>query len=66
MSKIEAIEDQIKRLTAGELAAFREWFSKFDAEMWDQQFEADAKSGKLGRMAERALGDHTAGRSTKL
>ena len=26
---------------------FRDWFARFDAELWDQQIEADAKSGKV-------------------
>lgn len=38
----------------------------FDAEVWDRQFEADLKAGKLDALAERALQGHAAGRSTKL
>lgn len=49
-----------------ELAEFREWFARFDAEVWDRQFESDVKAGKLDSLAERALRDHAAGRSTKL
>ena len=37
-----------------------------DAEAWDRQIEADAQNGKLARLAERALRDYEAGRSTKL
>ena len=66
MSNVENIEDRIKELSPEELTAFREWFIKFDAEAWDRQFEADAKAGKLDSLAERALRDHAAGRSTKL
>ena len=35
-------------------------------EAWDRQFEADVKAGKLDTLAERALRDHRAGRSTRL
>jgi len=56
----------VKELSPEELAAFREWFVKFDAELWDRQFEADVTAGKLDAMAERALRDHAAGRSAKL
>jgi hypothetical protein len=63
---VENIEDRVKELSGEELAAFREWFTGFDAEAWDRQFEADAKAGKLDRLAERALHDQAAGRSTKL
>ena len=66
MGKVESIESQINKLSPEELAAFRDWFTKFDAEAWDRQFEADAKAGKLDSLAERALRDHAAGRSTKV
>ena len=66
MSRVEQIEGQIQQLTAEELASLREWFAEFDAESWDRQMDADARSGKLDRLAEAALRDHAGGRSTKL
>ena len=66
MGKVESIESQIQGLSAEELALLREWFAEFDAKAWDRQFEADVKAGKLDALAERALRDHLAGRSTKL
>ncbi len=66
MGKVEIIEGQIKELSHEELAKFREWFARFDAEVWDRQFEADVKAGKLDALAENALRDHVAGRSTKV
>ena len=66
MSRVEKIEGEIQFLTPQELAAFREWFAAFDAEAWDRQFEADVSAGKLDAMAERALAEHEAGRSTEL
>jgi hypothetical protein len=66
MSKIEQIEGAVKELSAEELSAFRAWFSKFDADAWDRQFEADVKSGKLDAFADRSLLEHSAGRSTEL
>ncbi len=66
MGKVENIENQIQELSPEELATLREWFAKYDAEVWDRQFEADVKAGKLDVLAERALRDHLAGRSTKL
>jgi len=38
----------------------------FDAEAWYRQMEVDAHEDKLDRLAEAALRDHAAGRSTKL
>jgi hypothetical protein len=66
MNKVQEIEGQVVRLSAQELTEFREWFTRFDAEAWDRQFEADAKSGKLDRLAELAQRDHAAGKSTKV
>ncbi len=66
MTKIEIIERQIKELSREELAQFRAWFAEFDGELWDRQFEADVKAGKLDALAEQALRDHLAGQSTKL
>jgi hypothetical protein len=65
MSKVKDLKKQIQELSPEELAAFREWFTKFDAHAWDQEVDADVKGGKLDALAERALRDHNAGRSTK-
>ncbi len=66
MTKLESIENQIKGLTPDDLERLRDWFAELDGELWDRQFEADVKAGKLDALAERALRDHAAGRSTKL
>jgi hypothetical protein len=66
MSKVEQIENQIRQLTAAELNDLREWFIALDADAWDAQIEADARSGKLDRLAEAALRDHAAGKSSEL
>jgi hypothetical protein len=66
MGKVKDIENQVKELSSEELAAFREWFAQFDAEAWDRQLETDVKAGKLDSLAERALRDHSAGRSKPL
>jgi hypothetical protein len=66
MSRVEQLEQQIAELDQSELKALRAWFERYDAEVWDRQIESDAKSGKLGRLAERALTDHQDGRSTEL
>ena len=52
---MENIVRQIGELSPAELAAFREWFAKFDASAWDRQFEADVKAGKFDSLAEQAL-----------
>jgi len=66
MSRVERIEGQVKSLNPDELKAFRDWFARFDAEVWDAQILQDAGNGKLQSLAQRALSDHKSGRSTKL
>jgi hypothetical protein len=66
MNRVENLKEQVKQLTAEELYAFREWFFQFDAEIWDRQFESDARSGKLDELAVRALRDYKTGRATEL
>jgi hypothetical protein len=66
MSRVEQIEGEVKSLSPDELKAFRDWFARFDADVWDDQIEVDAKNGKLKSLAERALRDHESGRSTIL
>lgn len=66
MTRVTSLEQQVRELSPHELAAFREWFARFDADAWDRQLATDVKAGKLDALAERALQDHAAGRSTKL
>lgn len=66
MSKVQELEKQIEQLSAGELAEFRRWYAEFDAEVWDRQFEADVTAGKLDALADKALREPAAGRSTKI
>jgi len=66
MSTVTEIEAAVKRLSREELARFRSWFHEFDADVWDRQFEEDARSGKLDSLAEEALGDLREGRCTEL
>jgi len=55
MMNVQKIENEITKLPPAELAKFRSWFEKFDAESWDKQFEDDVKSGKLENHAEQAI-----------
>jgi hypothetical protein len=66
MTKVEKIEQEVRQLSARELASFRAWFSELDAANWDQQFEADVSAGRLDALADAALADHAVGRSRKL
>jgi hypothetical protein len=65
MSKVESLEKRVSALSAEELAEFRQWFAEFDAAAWDRQIERDAKAGRLDALADEALRDHAAGKSTE-
>ena len=66
MSRVKSIESQVTELSSDELTEFREWFAEYDAEVWDRQIEADARSGKLARLAEQALREDAAGETREL
>jgi hypothetical protein len=63
---IEDLEKAVAKLPPDQLAKFRDWFETFDAARFDQKIERDAKAGKLDRLAEQALADHTQGRAREL
>ena len=66
MTKLELIEQEIRSLSAGELAQLRTWFFELDAEQWDKEIERDAASGKLDKLFEKSLADHRAGKSREI
>jgi hypothetical protein len=66
MTRLEQIEKSVAELSPEELKAFAAWFEALQADMWDRQMEADAKAGRLDRLAEQALADHRAGRTRPL
>ena len=66
MTTIREIEDAVGKLPAQDLAAFRAWFTAFDASQWDRQFEEDVAAGRLDELADEALWDLREGRCTDL
>jgi hypothetical protein len=64
MSTIHEIEQAIRGLEPQDLAALRNWFAVFDADVWDRQMEEDVAAGRLDRFAEKALRDLDEGRCT--
>jgi hypothetical protein len=63
---ISEIKQAISELSPKELSRFRAWFEEFDAKAWDEQFERDATSGKLDKIAEEALKDYRSGNAKEL
>jgi hypothetical protein len=66
MTKLEALEEEIKKLSPEELTQLREWLLERDAEEWDRQIERDAASGKLDKLFEKSVADHRAGKSREI
>ena len=63
---IHEIEQAVTELSPKELARFRQWFDEFDAQVWDEQFELDSSSGKLDKLANKAVKDFRAGKAKEL
>ncbi|MBI4378674.1 MAG: hypothetical protein HY578_06230 [Nitrospinae bacterium] len=57
MTTVQDIEREVSSLPLKELAEFRAWFEEFDAQVWDKQFEEDARSGRLDKVAKKAIED---------
>ena len=66
MTKLQAIEEQIKALSPGEFAELREWLLEHDWAEWDAQIERDSAAGKLEKLFAKARQDHVESKSTKL
>ncbi len=49
---ITEIEQAITQLSPQDFKQLREWFDELEAQKWDEQFERDALSGKLDKLAE--------------
>ena len=61
MTKVEKIEQDIRKLDQNELLAFRRWFREYDSDAWDRQIEEDVRAGKLDKLAEEALAGTSSG-----
>ena len=66
MTRVEAIEEEIQRLSRTEFTELRDWILEKDWERWDQQVEEDAAAGRLDKLFEKALAAHRAGESKEI
>lgn len=66
MTKVQALEQEIERLSPEELVELRTWLDEREAEAWDREFERDAASGKLDKLFEKSMADHRAGKSREI
>lgn len=66
MTRLEAVENEVRSFTAEELADFRAWFAEYDWQVWDAQLERDVAAGKLDKLAAEALAEHARGETTEI
>lgn len=66
MTRLEALEEEIKKLSPEELAQLREWLLERDDEEWDRDIERDAASGKLDKLFEKSVADHRVGKTRRI
>ena len=66
MSQVEMLKQTVKKLSPGEMAAFRSWSIEFDAAECDRQIETDSETGKLDRLAQSAIEEHKAGKTKRI
>ena len=63
---INEIESAIAKLPPSEIAQLAEWFSEFQAQVWDRQIEQDIQSGRLRPLIEQAERDYSGGECQEL
>lgn len=66
MARVEELANEVQMLNRDELAAFRDWFRKYDSDEWDREIEQDVLSGRLDKLANEAIAEHKAGRTKEL
>ena len=66
MARIEELANKVQQLSRDELAAFRDWFRKYDSDEWDKEIEEDILAGRLETLADEAIADHKAGRTKEI
>lgn len=66
MTTVEALEQAVQNLAPKDLARFREWFVRFDADAWDARIDSDAESGRLDALAAEAFAEYQSGQVREL
>ncbi len=66
MATVEELANEVQQLNRDELAAFRDWFRKYDSDEWDREIEQDVLAGRLDKLANEAIAEHKVGRTKEL
>jgi hypothetical protein len=57
------IIDQVQKLPPAEVFEVGRWLREYEAELWDQQIEADIRAGRLDKLGQEALAELRAGKT---
>ena len=63
---LHELENAISGLSGEDLVQFRAWFQDFDSAACDRQIEDDIAAGRLDSMADEAIREHQAGKTSPL
>lgn len=63
---VKEIEQAIAQLPRSEVTELSQWFEEFQAQMWDEQIERDAKAGRFDELMEQAKAQYAAGQCKPL
>ncbi len=63
---LNELENAVTSLSPEDLARFRAWFAEYDGAGWDRQLEQDVADGKLDALADQAIREHQAGKTSPL
>ena len=66
MTKLEEIEGAVAQLSPADLKKLRAWLDELDERLFDGKIERDAKSGKLDKLAAKAIAEDDAGTTSEL
>jgi hypothetical protein len=63
---VQELEKAVAELSPAELSKFSTWFEEYLADIWDREFEANVRAGKLDVLGQEADRDFEAGRCKPL
>ncbi|MGI8668918.1 MAG: hypothetical protein ACR2J3_03615 [Aridibacter sp.] len=63
---VTKITSAIKKLPPNEFSEFSEWFTEFEAQVWDKKIENDLQNGKLQSFINKAEEDFLEGKCQPL
>jgi len=63
---VKDIEKAISQLPPSEVFELATWLKEFEEQLWDQQIEADAASGRFDSLIESAKSEYSEGRTKSL